>query len=427
MKAESASTIPLIRRPVSAEQYHDEIESVSQALSASLKRVLTDLPGAPLRPQELARKLKLNKDLSSRLLRALAEQDPLVAMHQMPGPEPLRRLVRAAARFDVSGEVLATAQRAIAEYETLLRDHLGSRAELDAMIGIALPDARQRFEVFHKQAVYRSMSCLKGVVARTHVLSAMLFPGERDDDVAAVMILGLFGLRRLRPGVPVQFYSAVSGVEVGTHRIVSLGGDAAASADASCLLPAFSSCGPHVQQTRDGNNMVYSLQADAVGPHCAVDIVTGEVWHGVYHRYQAPGQPSRMSGFTADIDIPVESLTFDVRVHRDVWSSAAPKLVLYDTAIRGIANPNDRARDRDRLDLAEQIDPLGTSAARRIPEVPVYPRLISETCRTIGFDEGAFRCYRCRVKYPLYGSQICMTFLPPPKPTVAGEGERDLR
>jgi hypothetical protein len=335
--------------------------------------------------------------------------------------------VRAAARFDVAGEALATAERAIAEFETLLRDHLGSRAALDAMIGVALPDARERFEMLHKQAVYRSMSCLKGVVARTHVLSAMLFPGEGPDDVAAVMILGLFGLRRLRPGVPVQFYSAVSGVEVGTHQIVSLGRDAAAQdAEPSCLLPQFSSCGPHVQQTRDGNNMVYSLQADAVGPHCAVDIVTGEVWHGVYHRHQAPGQSPRMSGFTADIDIPVESLTFDVRVHRDVWPNVAPKLVLYDTAIRGIANPNDRARDRDRLDLAEQIDPLGPSAARRIPEVPVYPRLISETCRTIGFDEEAFRCYRCRVKYPLYGCQICMTFLPPEKPGVPGDGDRHL-
>jgi hypothetical protein len=193
MKSQSASTIPLNRRPVSAEQYHHEIESVSQALSATLKHVLTELPGAPLRPQALARKLKLNKDLTSRLLRALVEQDPLVAMHLMPGPEPLRRLVRAAARFDVAGEALATAERAIAEFETLLRDHLGSRAALDAMIGVALPDARERFEMLHKQAVYRSMSCLKGVVARTHVLSAMLFPGEGENDVAAVMILGLFG------------------------------------------------------------------------------------------------------------------------------------------------------------------------------------------------------------------------------------------
>ena len=54
-------------------------------LLRSVYRVLTvaGLPGSPLRPQELARKLKLNKDLTSRLLRALSEQDRLVAMHLM--------------------------------------------------------------------------------------------------------------------------------------------------------------------------------------------------------------------------------------------------------------------------------------------------------------------------------------------------------
>jgi len=405
-------------RPTSAEQYHSEIEKVGGGLTASLKRVLAELPGAPLRPQELARKLKLNKDLTSRLLRALSEQDPLVAMHLMPGPEPLRRVLRAAARFDVSPDALGAAHRAVAEFETLLRDHLGSRAALDAMIGVSLPDARTRFETFHKQAVHRSMSCLKGVVARAHVLSAMLFPGEEPDAVAAVMILGLYGLRRLRPGVPVQFYSAVKGA--GAHRLYSLGGDPTRAEGASFLLSEFSSCGPYVQQAQDGNNMVYALQADAVGPHCAVDIVTGEIWRGVYHQFQTK-DPPRTSGFTADIDIPAESLTFDVRVHRDVWPSVAPQLVLYDTAIRGTANPNDRSRDRDRLDLAEKIDVLDHVAARRISEVSSYPRLIAHACRRIGYAEDAFRCYRCRVKYPLYGSQICMAFLPPQKPGVAAQ------
>src|SRR5688572_28528009 len=167
----------LAKRPISAEEYHDEIENVGGGLTEALKRVVAALPDAPLRPQELARKLKLNKDLSSRLLRALAEQDRFVAMHLMPGPEPLRRVLRAAAKFDVSAETLGAAHRAVAEFETLLRDHLGSRAALDAIIGVSLPDARTRFETFHMQAVHRSMSCLKGVVARTHGLSAMLFPG----------------------------------------------------------------------------------------------------------------------------------------------------------------------------------------------------------------------------------------------------------
>src|SRR5688572_26194054 len=124
----SANPTDAAKRPSSAEQYHDEIETIGGALTESLKRVVAGLPGSPLRPQELARKLKLNKDLTSRLLRALSEQDRLVAMHLMPGPEPLRRLLRAAAKHDVPAEALGEAHRAVAEFETLLRDHLGGRA-----------------------------------------------------------------------------------------------------------------------------------------------------------------------------------------------------------------------------------------------------------------------------------------------------------
>jgi hypothetical protein len=39
--------------------------------------------------------------------------------------------------------------------------------------------------------------------------------------------------------------------------------------------------------------------------------------------------------------------------------------------------------------------------------------LIRDVCRRLRWDEMAFRGYRCRVDYPIYGSQIAMAFKPP--------------
>ena len=73
--------------------------------------------------------------------------------------------------------------------------------------------------------------------------------------------------------------------------------------------------------------------------------------------------------------------------------------------------------DIDRLDLAESIQPLGRGIAKvRASEVPWYPQLLTTVCNKLAWTGDSFRTYRCRIDYPLYGSQVAIAFdtIPPP-------------
>jgi hypothetical protein len=76
-----------------------------------------------------------------------------------------------------------------------------------------------------------------------------------------------------------------------------------------------------------------------------------------------------------------------------------------------VADVNDPSRDIDRMDLAESIQPLGRGISKfRVGEVPWYSDLLRLVCDKLSWDPGAFRGFRCRIDYPLYGSQVAMAF-----------------
>src|SRR6185503_20767812 len=85
------------------------IVEVGRDLSRAFRSVLDALPGSPHRPQWLARSLGVNTVLTSRLLKAAQETDPLAVAHVIPGPEPLRRLLRAAEKKKVSPALILNA------------------------------------------------------------------------------------------------------------------------------------------------------------------------------------------------------------------------------------------------------------------------------------------------------------------------------
>src|SRR5262245_56757211 len=85
-------------KPVRTGPIHNRIIHVGRDLARTFNGVLDCIPGAPHRPQKLARSLGVNTVLTSRLLRAAQQRDPMAVAHMIPGPEPLRRLLKAAER-----------------------------------------------------------------------------------------------------------------------------------------------------------------------------------------------------------------------------------------------------------------------------------------------------------------------------------------
>ena len=112
-----------------------------------------------------------------------------------------------------------------------------------------------------------------------------------------------------------------------------------------------------------------------------------------------------------EADAVVLDRQFDAFVHEDLFSGSDPSLRLYDTSFEGVADLNDPSRELDRLDMMESVESLGMGLSRcRSSDIGSYGEILRRVCETLDWSSGTFRGYRCRVDYPLYGTQVAMAW-----------------
>jgi hypothetical protein len=383
------------------------IEDVGERLAITLSAVADALPAAPHGPQSLAELLGIDKVLASRLLKALRTKDPLAVVHHVPGPEPLRRFLRAGRRRGADPALVRSALEAVEAFETLIRQDAGDRSSLSSFISAWLPEARREFELRNKQSAFRAMSQLKGAMAETELSVAFLHPSAGGEHVDVVWLFGLLGLQRLRPGGAVKFATRRMGPVDAPRRPVNLDGVpirdvSTARLDAFCENPA------DIEAERVGEAMHYRLADNGYGPGSAADIVMIEVNYSEMPRVLLPG---RKGNVFAEVGTPVKRILFDVLVHRDLYAGVEPQLFIYDTALDGAADINDPSRDVDRLDLLESVQSLGWGREKaRHARIPHYVDLLEHVFERLGWDDDRFRGYRCEIDYPVYGSQVALAF-----------------
>ncbi|MCC6426125.1 MAG: hypothetical protein IT435_04820 [Phycisphaerales bacterium] len=389
------------------------VVAVGGELTRALRDVIAGVSAESPGPAALARSLGLDKVLASRVLKAVRAADPLAAAHLMPGPDPLRRLVKAAGRRGASTDCVDAADRAITSFESLIRDQAGDRSTLDAILSAWIPEARREFELRRKQAAFKAISQLKGVQARVVVATVVLFPSPDGEHIDVVWINGLIGLHRVRPGVVVKLTTRRMAPADSKRKPANLDGFPIDNPlDASKLpLPEFcSSPMPALEARQVGETVFYTLGDSGFGSSAAVDLVFAEVNRGELPRF-VPAGSGRKAYFFAEVTPPTEALQFDVLLHEDLYRGRDPILRIYDTSFEGVASVNDPAREIDRLDMLEAIDPLGIGlTAVRSSDVPHYAELVRRVFDATTQDVRRFRGYRCRVEFPLYGTQVCMAF-----------------
>jgi hypothetical protein len=413
----STRTIPQtadsVSRPPSIES---RIGQVGQRLADAFRSLIDAMPGGPHRPRDLARTLGIKKDLSSRILRASRNRDPLAVVHMMPGPAPLRQLLQAAAEKGVQPDILGEAEEAVRQFDLLIHHQAGDRTSLDGIISTCLPDAREKFELFNKQAVYRGMAQLKGVMAEVTLNTALLRTAQDGAYLDGVWILGSLGLRRIRPTAVVHYCShrlvpsssETCPLTLDREAVVGLRG---LLLDQFCTRPL-----PVLEALERGNTVHYTLGGSEVGPPSAVDLFFAELTPRCMPRYRDMKNPRR-HGPASEVTTPTKTLIFDLLVHEQVYPAADPELLIYDTAVNGVADMNDVTRNIDRLDLKESVQPLGMGTSMfRVAEVGRYLEILRHVFGKLGWDEREFRGYRCKVQYPVYGAQFSMAFTPPVKP-----------
>lgn len=389
------------------------VSEIGVSLAAAFRRVLGQVRGAPAGPQALATTLGLDKVLASRLLNATRSADPIAVVQHVPGPEPLRRVLRAAARRGVEAPLITEATAAVARFEELVRNEAGDRSALEAIISGWLPESRPDFELRRKQAAFRAMSQLRGASVGISLSTVLLAPAQDAERIDVVWVIGLLGLQRLRPGVRVKFTTRRLDGGGSPRQPRSLAG-AVLNSLLDARLDEFCVNTPaELELVRTGEVVHYMLAGDAFGPNSSTDFVMAEVNRNEIARVAADS--GRKTYVFAEVDTPSKLLVFDVVVHRDLFAGASPELIVYDTSGEGVANPNDPTRDVDRYDTVETIQLISASGvdALRVAHFPRYVELLRRVFASTGWHDAEFRTYRARVDYPIYGSQVTAAFPPP--------------
>lgn len=402
---ESADAAHLLAGPA----LEAEIVAIGAALTKTLEGLLSAVARTGSGPVALAAALGLDKVLASRVLKALRAADPIAALFFMPGPEPLRAFVRAAARRGAPKALTDEAAFAIDRFEWLIQRQVGDRSLLDSILSAWIPEARQEFELRRKQAAFKAMSQLKGAQADTIFATCLLAPSRDAALLDVIWVHGLTGLHRVRPGVSVKVASRRMSAEPNARRPMDLDlreidGTAAPLVPEFCSRPT-----PPVQVRRVQDALFYTLGGDGFGVASAVDIYFAEV--NLAEMKRDPAGVTSGWYFFAETSVPSKALQFDLLVHEDVFSGQDPTLRLHDTVLEGVADVYDARRDLDRLDMLESITPLGRGLSQvRSARGAAYGPLMRTVCERMAYDAAAFRGYRCAIDYPVYGSQVSMLF-----------------
>ncbi|MCG8403712.1 MAG: hypothetical protein MI923_00810 [Phycisphaerales bacterium] len=398
---------------------NERLTRMGQELSATFSTLIDAMPGGPHRASDLSRKLRVNKDASSRLLRAIRQPDPVAVTYMIPGPDPLRRILTALDKLKVDSAAIQKARTAVQNFEDIIASEAGDRGALDAIISAWLPEAREKRELAAKQTAFRGMTLIKGMSCDLSLNVALLVPSPRKKFYADfVALMGVKGLRRFNDSARLQMASWTCQVEQPLTRR-QIDGSPAQSANELRLKDYCSAHGTEFEQHELENTILYTVAPPDVGISAACDIVMAELQQDAMMVVRPDSSQGEGHAFISnEITTPARVSILDVLLPDEIFADVEPTVQVFDAGFRGFVDVNDPLRQFDRYRTNEQVHDCGRGVAGlRLAESSRYVEMLEYACSTVGVAPNSLRAYRVRVEYPIYGSQICMIF--PRKPAPA--------
>jgi len=398
---------PATKKP--GQNLKQQVQEVGEDLSRALSRVLEAIPGSPHPPQRLADQLGTTVVNTSRLLKALSAGDPIAVLAHAPGPEPLRRILKSMRGKGPQRALLERAQKVVERFERMIQEEGGDRGSFDAVLATWLPEQRRRFEARRRQAAFKAMSELRGCSCDIDLSTLLLCPSQTPDRMDIACLQATYGLRRMRPGVPIKFGTRRLTQEDDPRHPADLDGNPAIDGLSSVRLDDFCVAPPAPLEPRVvGSTVLYLLGETGFGPRSAVDIVLGEL-----NRSELPLEPDAGEErfFFHQAAVPARRAHFDLLAHRDLFDGKAPRLVVYDTTCEGPAVVNDPLRASDQIEVSETVQSWDAAGdALHGAGIPRYSDLVTSACGRLGWELADLRLHRLVVEHPLLGMQLCLSF-----------------
>ena len=354
---------------------------------------------------------------ASRLLKALGQADPIAVLQLLPGPNPLRNLVKEAAKAGTDKAVCASAMESVDAFDALIREEAGDRGSLKAMLSAWLPEARREFEAQRRQTIFKALAELDGVSCDFEMSSLLIHPSSSGGSMLDVVNAKcLLGIDRIRPDATVKLGTRRLGEpsdESDRARLpLNLDGEPAIDGLHTVRLDGFCESPPAPFLGRNfGPNVLYELGPTGFGKQSKVDLVIAE-----WNKDELNGlatEEGRTVNFFLIPEMATRKVVFDLFVHKDVFKNATPELMSYETNAMGPARAGDPARELDKRPVPEDLQVLKSAGhSARLLEFPQYGALLRHITDRLGWDIDAFRLLRVAVTYPLVGRQITIAFQP---------------
>lgn len=389
-----------------------KLRKLGATLQEQLLAVVAALPAEHQRPAGLARFTGTNKVFTSRLLKALQQEDPLSVVHHLPGPDPMLRFLASEGVAPLPDRLLQRARKAVRTFQEIIDQEAGDRASLQTLMSSWIGGAREEFDQRRRQAAFKAISELKGVAVDLDMSMAILHPGSDPRMIDLVWMIGKIGLQRLRPDAQVRLDTRRMSDE-GTERQPTAIDGAPLEGQFALDLDRF--C-PHgrapLEAKQVGRTMNYLLAGSQFGPKQRCDMLLVELNRNELRR-QREDEPSRRTYLYANPIPPSQRLVLDVWIHKSLSGEEAPELLIFETAGSGPKDPNDPI---NAFDLLESTDTLTHhDAADGIPSLegyPPYPELMGSVLEELEWAAEEFRCWRVDMPYPLHSSQVTIAFRP---------------
>lgn len=380
-------------------------------VQAAMTDLLDDAGLAGAKPTHIGRELKLDKTLAWKIARFVGDPDPDSAARHMPGSAGVEIVLKAAAKHGVTKPRVEAVRLADERLRAFMRKHAGDRRSFEAMLAKGGRD--DKIESEERKSLFKSGSAIWGVRARSQMLMLSLAPSRTDPDrIDVLQLSGMFEFERLRADVPWIIRRLTNRTDRGSSSLEferePLDPSGATSGGVPLVTEFCSGEIPEIRQFESDDGVVYDeLAPSVVGRHGAVTFVTGEIYRGAIPL--ARSEDNTEGRYKLAVRTPVESVMFDLLLHRDLVHFEAPIMRVLGL-IEDRPSAGGAAREQSPLYEPEDAQELGDPPRLQTTRVAGYARMIERALEMSGWGAVSdFRAYRAELSYPPIPCQVMLS------------------
>ncbi|USN99870.1 MAG: hypothetical protein H6810_04185 [Phycisphaeraceae bacterium] len=376
-------------------------------LRAALLDLYRSAKADPTQPQDVARRFKLNKNLTWRAAKIIQANDAFEAAALIPGTSGMGILVDGFAAAGAPSDAVDRARKAADEIERMIEIHVGDRATLELVLdsmGGDKPLERSR------KLAFRGNSGIHGIQVHTRVTTHFM-AANRDDPGMLDMALigGVTRVRKLRPG-PIGPVFQVMGYDDAGEAVASPNrhpienGVDDGSGDPWLLRSFCEGALPPIRAVPIAHGRSYEFGDNPVGKTSEFTCFFGFIDFTLYPRFR--DEQNHHGELISTVALPAETLLFDAIVHRDLAEALAPEVMLYGRLWESIVSGARVAP----LPCAAKVIDLGRGAPVATPLVANYPEIVAAVESRCGWDHADFHVLRLVMDYPPMPSTTVLRF-----------------